>query len=179
MRKPDKPCIACGTNDWWQRQDGGWCCNKCHPNPNKQKGDNGGEAGRDKESTSLEVIALLDRVRTGNDKLWNAWRQIRDIGDKDEKERQYDRWHEAKDKLNLLAKELVAKGFRDCLYMENGKKIRGCLYNKDNPEWFCNTCPAQLGKGPSYWEDELMSLPSPKVKESRRDEFIKKLGGSE
>ncbi|GAJ05288.1 unnamed protein product, partial [marine sediment metagenome] len=47
----------------------------------------------------------------------------------------------------------------DCLYINgNGVKTKGCLYNADNPEWFCNTCPAQLGGGPSYWEKELMSL---------------------
>jgi len=35
--KPTKPCCICGSNDWWQRPDGGWLCNKCHPNPKKKK----------------------------------------------------------------------------------------------------------------------------------------------
>jgi len=31
--KPDHPCGACDSNDWWQRKDGGWVCNRCHPQP--------------------------------------------------------------------------------------------------------------------------------------------------
>lgn len=29
--KPTKPCYACGSADWRQRQDGEWVCTKCHP----------------------------------------------------------------------------------------------------------------------------------------------------
>jgi hypothetical protein len=30
--KPEKPCYSCGSMDYWQRSDGGWVCNTCHPN---------------------------------------------------------------------------------------------------------------------------------------------------
>jgi len=31
--RPTQPCYACGSNDWWQRPDGGWVCAWCHPKP--------------------------------------------------------------------------------------------------------------------------------------------------
>lgn len=31
------PCSACGSSAWWQRPDGGWVCNVCHPAPNPYK----------------------------------------------------------------------------------------------------------------------------------------------
>jgi phage/plasmid-associated DNA primase len=31
--KPAHPCYACGSDDWWQRPDGGWVCGVCHPKP--------------------------------------------------------------------------------------------------------------------------------------------------
>ena len=169
--KPSGKCM-CGSNDWWQRSDGGWVCNHCHPDPNRAEK----EKVEKKGGSSLEVIALIDRVKTGNTKLWEAWRQIRDIEDKDKKEAQYDRWHEAVGKLNILAKELVAKGYTNCLYIEDGKKTRACLYNPEQPDWFCNTCPAQIGHGPQYWEAELMGLPE-KLTKHKKDEFVEKLGG--
>ena len=30
--KPEMPCSSCGSMDFWQRSDGGWLCNTCHPN---------------------------------------------------------------------------------------------------------------------------------------------------
>jgi hypothetical protein len=29
--KPENPCYSCGSMDFWQRSDGGWVCNICHP----------------------------------------------------------------------------------------------------------------------------------------------------
>jgi len=130
-----------------------------------------------------EVIALLERVRKGNDKLWNAWKVIRDIRDPEEREELFQKWDEKKALLNALCLELVTRGFKDCLYIENGKKTRGCLNNPDNPEWFCNTCPAGMGGGPKYWEQELMALPTPFVRRSEhgteQTKFLETLGGKE
>ena len=124
MKKPTKPCL-CGANDWRETPDGGWRCNRCHPI---------------QRLYSAEVLALLDRVRKGNDKLFAAWLQIRDIPDKLEKESHFLQWDAAKEMLNLLRLELQAKGYNDCLDIENGKKTKRCL---DEPgEWFCNTCPS-------------------------------------
>lgn len=178
MNKPTKPCYNCGSNEWWRRPDGSWNCGQCHPNPNPEEGKSDepemvavatftGEshvepvsparAGPNpvEKSPSLEVIALMERVKKGNDKLWNAWKVIRDIEDPEEKEELFRKWHEKKDLLEFFCKELVTRGFKDCLYIENGKKTRGCLYNPDNPEWFCNTCPAAMGGGPEYWVKEM------------------------
>ena len=138
MEKPTKPCYACGANDWWQRPDGGWNCGRCYPNPNPVTG-----------AYAPEVLALRDRVRQGNDKLFAAWLQIRDIQDKDEREYQFEQWDKAKEKLNLLRLELQVRGYRDCLYIENGRKTKRCL---DEPgEWFCNTCPSDR----EYWVEEM------------------------
>lgn len=30
--KPAGPC-SLGHNTWWQREDGGWVCQRCHPKP--------------------------------------------------------------------------------------------------------------------------------------------------
>lgn len=110
-----------------------------------------------KESHSPEVLALRDRVKKGNDKLFQAWLQIRELADKEEWSRQMDRWSEAGQKLHALCDELKLKGYNDCLYLENGKKVRSCL---DNPDGFwCQVCPSVY----PYWEAELMNLPSPKV----------------
>ena len=32
VSKPNYPC-RCGYDEWWQRQDSGWVCGVCHPNP--------------------------------------------------------------------------------------------------------------------------------------------------
>ena len=111
-----------------------------------------------KEDYSPEVLALRDRVKKGNDKLFQAWLQIRELADdKEEWSRQMDRWQEATEKLHQLCQELKLKGYTDCLYLENGEKMRRCL---DNPDGFwCQVCPSVY----PYWETELMELPSPRV----------------
>ena len=93
-----------------------------------------------------DLIALLERVKNGNDKLWAAWRVIRDITDREEREELFTKWDGRVYFLNLLCKELVVKGYIDCLYIENGIKTKSCLNNPDEPEWFCNTCPAAIGQ---------------------------------
>ena len=32
-QEPDYPCRNCGSNSWWQREDGEWICGGCHPEP--------------------------------------------------------------------------------------------------------------------------------------------------
>lgn len=150
--KPTKPCYVCGTNDWWQRPDGGWLCGRCHPNPNPGSSPT---LPSNEGKYSSEVLALRDRVIKGNDKLFKAWLGIRDIEDRDEKKYQLDRWNEAQERLHGLCLELKAKGYNDCLYIENGKKIRSCLSNPDG--FWCQVCPSRI----PYWERDLMKLPSP------------------
>ena len=111
-----------------------------------------------KENYSPEVLALRDRVKKGNDKLFQAWLQIRELADdKEEWSRQMDRWQEATEKLHRLCQELRLKGYTDCLYLENGEKMRRCLDNRDG--FWCQVCPSIY----PYWETELMQLPSPRV----------------
>jgi hypothetical protein len=109
------------------------------------------------QSHSPEVLALRDRVKRGNDKLFQAWRQIRELADKDEWSRQMDRWNEAQQKLHQLCQELKLKGYNDCLYLQDGRRARTCLNNPDG--FWCQVCPSIY----AYWETELMELPSPKA----------------
>lgn len=141
MEKPTKPCWNCGSTDFWLTPDGHWLCGRCHPNPNP--GSNPGEGH------ALEALALRDRVIKGNEKLFLAWQQIRELPS-GERECQLDQWNEAQEKLHNLCLELKAKGYHDCLYIENGKKIRSCLSEPGG--WWCQVCPSSI----PYWEQELM-----------------------
>jgi len=106
--------------------------------------------------TDLE--ALKARVRDGNQKLWVAWCQLKGmVHDREQWSRESERWAQAKEKLWLLIMQLREQhNFYDCLYIENGKKTRGCLHNEDG--FFCQVCPCITNE---YWEKELMNLPSP------------------
>ena len=110
------------------------------------------------EKKQQELEALKERVKEGNRKLNEAWGKICDMCLKKEQwERETDKWHEASHKLNNLCFELQLKGYRDCLYIENGVKMRTCL----SQEGFgCRVCPSDK----NYWETELMSLSSPSKK---------------
>lgn len=182
MKKPSGKCYACGSNDWWQRPDGGWSCGKCHPNLNP------GSALAAKEGHppeviigkehSPEVLALRDRVRLGNDKLFQAWLQIREVaGDEEEWKRQMDRLGEAAEKLRGFCNKLKLGGYTDCLYLENGKKTRPCLNSEEGSFW-CQVCSSDI----RYWEQELMAMPGHRVRQSSTPEqieqkkFLEKLG---
>ncbi|GAH11834.1 unnamed protein product [marine sediment metagenome] len=124
---------------------------------------------------SPEVLALRDRVRLGNYKLFRAWQQIKELAhDSEQWSQQIDRWHDATEKLSLLCSELKLKGYADCLYMENGKRTKSCLSNPDG--FFCQVCSSIY----PYWELELMSLPGPKARQTKGGEdqleFLRKLG---
>lgn len=42
LPKPVHPCPVCGGTEWWWREPsplrgpGGWVCQRCHPNPEKE-----------------------------------------------------------------------------------------------------------------------------------------------
>ena len=125
---------------------------------------------------SAEVIALRDRVKLGNEKLFLAWQQIRDFAD--DKERWatvMDQVNEAQSLLQTKCSELKAKGYEDCLYIEGGKKTRSC--SMASTGFFCIVCPSAI----PYWEKELFDQPSPKVREhpqqgEKQKVFLEKLG---
>ena len=160
MQRPTK-CWACGSTDFWQRPDGEWLCSRCHPNPNE--GD-----PPEVSSADVEFEALKSRIKLGNEKLWKAWEQIRELADDKERwSQEMNRWAQAKEKLWQLVEELRQRfDFYDCLYLENGKKTRGCLHNDDG--FFCQVCPCRLNN--PYWEKELMGLPSLKETEGSEKE---------
>lgn len=158
MERPNKPCYVCGSNTWWQRPDGGWRCNRCHPNPDP--GSNPVPASN-KAKYSPDVLALRDRVIVGNKKLNDAWEQLIKIAD--DKERwaeEMERWHQANEKLSILCDQLKLTGYEDCLYLSkvevpNSKRTKSCLGQGGIG---CRVCPSRI----PYWEQELMELPSPK-----------------
>lgn len=130
---PEKPCTMCGSTDWWYRMDHGpaeWLCGKCHP--------------------ADPLTALKFRVIKGNHKLYKAWRQIRGLSG-EEKEKAFEKYFPALEKLKDLNRELKARSATECLYIEDSKKVRKCLGQEE--EFFCHVCPN------SYWFDkELMEL---------------------
>ena len=95
-----------------------------------------------------EIEALKNRVKIGNDKLFKAWLQIREIVNGEEQSRQDDKWFQARDKLNNLCLELQAKGYEDCLFTEDGKKNRLCP--TEAVKYWCWVCPSKIG----YWRNE-------------------------
>ena len=101
-----------------------------------------------KENHSPEVLSLRDRVKSGNDKLFKAWLQILEINDKERQFEEDARWYKAWDKLHYLCLELQAKGYEDCLYVENGKKTRLC--SQDVGTHWCWVCSSTK----FYWRDE-------------------------
>jgi len=133
MERPTKPCWACGSDDWWLTPDGRWLCGRCHPSPNPEStpseegsGALAGSLASALPSPALEVLALRDRVIKGNDKLFAAWQQIRELAG-EEREHQWDRWNEAQERLHYLCLELK-QHYSDCLYLnENSKRFRSCL----------------------------------------------------
>lgn len=183
MKKPTGKCFACGSNDWWQRPDGGWSCNHCHPNINPGSApaveeERLPEVLPEKKYTP-EVLALRDRVRLGNDKLYQAWLQIRKVAD-DEEEwvRQHHRLGEATVKLDRLCHQLQLEGYIDCLYLEDGKKTRPCLNSEEGGFW-CQVCSCDPNP---YLEKELFDLPGHRVRQSptpaqvEQKKFLEKLG---
>ncbi len=112
------------------------------------------------EGHALEVLDLRDRVIKGNNKLFAAWQQIRELAHNTEEwSAQMDRWNEAQERLHYLCLELKTKGYHDCLYIENGKKTKLCLSNPDG--FWCQVCSSDI----KYWEQELMELPNGNIKE--------------
>lgn len=103
-----------------------------------------------------EIIKLRDRVALGNEKLYFAWEKIKNM-EREERKQTLQQFDEANKKLMGLCSQLKLMGYTECLYIREGRKNKGCLYNADQPGWFCYVCPSQT----PYWEEELMSLPSP------------------
>ena len=106
---------------------------------------------------SLEELKA--RVKEGNEKLNLAWQRLVKMDHSSQRwAEEAERWHQANERLSSLCTELKLKyNFNDCLYIENGKKTRGCLTEGLG----CRVCPCSSDK--NYWEKELMNLPSPKA----------------
>lgn len=173
MKRPNKSCYACGTNDWWLRPDGGWACKKCHPNPNLDSGSNSEErkpapemvvisdqpgeshlVSSGEREYSQEALALRDRIVLGNKKLNDAYEQIKAITYNSVQWAELmEQWSEANKRLSALCDELKIKyNYNDCLYMENGVKTRKCYEPGDSLG--CRVCPSEI----RYWEKEFMEL---------------------
>ncbi len=127
----------------------------------------------DKKAEAL--AALKARVIKGNELLNLAWVQLKSMDHESQRwEDEICRWGEANEKLSALCTELKWSGFDDCLYIVDGEKTKLCLPPGD--DLGCRVCPSKI----NYWHNELMNLPSPKVRASERGKdtmnFIEKLG---
>jgi hypothetical protein len=95
-----------------------------------------------------ELEAMKERVRAGNDKLMAAWPRIWDIADENERKRRLGRWDKASTLLHVLCGELKYRfNYRDCLYMESGKKTKPCVRSDGSG---CLVCPSET----PYWRGE-------------------------
>ena len=95
-----------------------------------------------------ELEAMKERVRAGNDKLMAAWSRVREIADENERKQQLGRWDEASSLLDVLSRELMYRlNYRECLYMENGKKTEPCVRPDGSG---CLVCPSET----PYWRGE-------------------------
>lgn len=102
---------------------------------------------------SEEVIALRDRVILGNKKLNDAWDIIKEMDHESQQwNDEFDRWHQANEKLSVLCTQLKLMGYTDCLYIdESGKKVKKCL---EQNSIGCRVCPSIR----HYWEEEFSEL---------------------
>lgn len=109
------------------------------------------------ENQKYHVAEVRRRVKLGNEKLYTAWKTItderRNLSD-EVFEAEMTKWVEATRKLTNLALELRESDQNDCLYIENGVKIRRCLDEPDG-SW-CVVCPCPHDK---YHAAELMGSP--------------------
>ena len=128
---PEKPCGACGGNTWWYSKtekdykgQASWVCGICFPPP-------------------TELGNLRMRVIKGNMVL-SKRRELIDAMPDDTPEQkavvlaERKAWGEGIDKIQQIGKQLKQLS-TDCLYIENGKKIKPCIHNNDVIE--CFTCP--------------------------------------
>lgn len=128
------------------------------------------------EADAMTQESLLKRVAAGNDRLMKHFASIMQEKDNDIRESLMDNFHDAIKRLNLLCGVLEAKGYRDCLYVENGKRMRSCL-NQRQDCIACWACPSER----KYWSEELFGTKeTPKFIPSHRGkqvmEFLKKMG---
>ena len=101
---------------------------------------------------TIDDMELLDRVRTGNNKLYKAWKQIQEFSeDKDKFNELSAVWDGKVQELKKLCGRLKFV-FDDCLYIQDGKKTRTCWGTMEDPTLWCIVCPAESRR---YWEDEL------------------------
>ena len=111
--------------------------------------------------TIENIEQLKERIRLGNKKLLEAWDKLMTMDHSSQIWKDsLEQWHLANEKLSYYCSQLKNLGFEDCLYITeiDGKKekTKTCLEDGIG----CRVCPSQY----PYWEEELMKLPSPKVK---------------
>lgn len=135
---PKLPCPNCRNNKWWYHQTNhgnSWLCMQCQ--------------------SPVDPIDLLKaRAILANRLLYLAWFEIYGRGAEviingkitfdPEMAAQY---KEGEARAKKIAEELKAAGVKDCLYIENGKKLKICNVmptRTSTPSWdgfFCHACP--------------------------------------
>ncbi|MDD5060759.1 MAG: hypothetical protein PHN44_00565 [Candidatus Marinimicrobia bacterium] len=127
------------------------------------------------EANLMSVSALLERVRKGNDRLMEHYAEIMPEKDTDTWNKLIDNFLLASGRLSLLCDVLASKGYRDCLYMENGKRTRTCLTQRKDTI-VCWACPSDR----KYWSEELFGTKDLPVYRSGRGaevmKFLKEAG---
>lgn len=151
LEYPKAPCQACQKPDFWYQGNSNWVCMNCHAPVGDPK------------------IFLVHRARLANRKLYLAWHQLYVRPDEKQVEalkgvpmaqvmevvkEETEMYKAACARAHDIGEQLKAQGFTDCLYIENGKKLKPCnvmptLTSK--PSWagfFCHSCPND------YWPEK-------------------------
>ncbi|MDD4961005.1 MAG: hypothetical protein PHX07_02085 [Candidatus Marinimicrobia bacterium] len=185
--KPDKACYCCKSTEFWFNGIS-WNCAKCHPSPNTIPDEHklividasnvgpGQTAKIQVIDTGSRIEILRARVAAGNQKLINAFVQIKaslNDADYDAKMAEFRR---AQHKLDALCDELRILGYNDCLYIVEG--VRDIRCNSWPDDQCCWVCPCDE----LFWENVICGRGSNKISESVKHkhdlvEFLATLGG--
>jgi hypothetical protein len=126
-----------------------------------------------------EIEPLRARVAAGVEKLMIAWKEGLKIPKDDDYTVFCDSFFKARDKLDWLCRELMAKGFEGCLWQHEPYPAawgnqRGC---NAWGEMVCWVCPKKIE---DYWNENMPSAGG-QVKQSHKGEktikFLETLGG--
>ncbi len=87
-----------------------------------------------------QANVLQARIIDGHNKLWKRWEIIRVLPKDDlQLPRHLEIWDTACDKLRELCNDLIALGFKKCLYPEGYKTESFCLVCPKDP-WEADSC---------------------------------------
>lgn len=88
-------------------------------------------------------VPLVERIRKGQTLLWERWQLIKSLPDGEEREQHQKAWDDGVGRLKYLHQDLMATGWRACLYdpplPAPGNPCMVCTVPND--QWRKENCP--------------------------------------